>query len=115
MNMQVNNIDLSYYSAVGGWVSTSLCPTLGKMYAQEHSGACPHHLQEPYGKTLNISFIGTPPYIIYNPLGGSEFIVTALLAKKFHFVPNYIPALAYDPVEDQDSTLVGMVSSSYII
>ena len=82
------------------------------MYAQEHSGACPHHLQEPYGKILNISFIGAPPYIIYNPLGGSEFIVTALLAKKFHFVPNYIPAFAYDPLEDEDSTLVGMVSSS---
>lgn len=116
MNIQVDNIGQHYYySAMGSWIYTSLCPTLGKMYAQEHSGACPHHLQEPYGKILNISFIGTPPYIVYNPLGGSEFIVTALLAKKFHFVPNFIPALAYDPVEDQDSTLVGMVSSSYII
>ena len=85
------------------------------MYAQEYSGACPQHLQEPYGKILNISFIGTPPYIIYNPLGGSEFIVTALLAKNFHFVPNHIPALTSDPVEDHELTLVGMVSSSYII
>ena len=97
---------------MGSWVSTSLCPTLGKMYAPEHSGACSRHLQEPYGKTLNISFIGTPPYITYNPLGGSEFIVTALLAKKFHFVPNYIPALNVDPVENHDLSLVEMVSSS---
>ena len=80
------------------------------MYAQEHSGACPHHLQEPYGKALNISFNGFLPYINYNPIGGSEFIVTALLAKKFHFVPNYIPALTLDPVEYHDRTLVGMVS-----
>ena len=27
--------------ADGSWVSTSLCPTLGKMYAQEYSGLCP--------------------------------------------------------------------------
>ena len=46
--------------------------------------------------------------------GGSEFIVTALIAKKFHFVPNYIPALTFDPVPDHNLTLVGMVSSLYI-
>ena len=100
---------------MGSWIYTSLCPTLGKMYAQEHSGACPQHLQEPYGKTLNISFIGTPPWIIYNPVGGSEFIVTALLAKKFHFVPNFIPALTWDPVEHHNLSLVRMVSFSYIM
>ena len=99
---------------MGSWISTSLCPALGKMYAQEHSGACSGHLQEPYGKTLNISFIGTPPYITYNPVGGTEFILTALMAKKFQFVPKYVPALTYDPVEDHDLSLVGMVSSLYI-
>ena len=110
-NTRANNIEHFNYSARGSWVSTSLCPTLGKMYAQEHSGACPGYLQEPYGKTLNILFVGLPPWIIYNPLGGSEFIVTALLAKKFHFVPNYI---LWDPLEDNDLTFYGKVSPTYI-
>ena len=73
----------------GSWRLTSLCPTLGKIDAQEHIGVCPLHLQEPFGKTLNISFAGVSPFIINNPIGGSDVIVTNLLAKKYHFIPIY--------------------------
>ena len=57
---------------------------------------CPLHLQEPSGKTLNISFIGVPPFVTYNPVGGSEFKVMSILAKKFKIIPNYIPASSFD-------------------
>ena len=92
----------------GSWGFTSFCPTLGKKNAQEHIGVCPLHLQEPFGKTLNISFIGVTPYITYNPIGGSDFIVTNALAKKFHFIPKYIPARSWDKVEKNNRTF-GMV------
>ena len=87
---------------------TSLCPTLGKMYADKHMGVCPLHLQEPFGKRLNISFIGTLPFITYNPIGGSDFIVTRLLAEKFQFIPKYIPARILDKFEENGSSY-GMV------
>ena len=48
---------------------TSLCPTIGKTYAVLYSGHCPNQLRNPYGKELNISFIGPKPYISYNPMG----------------------------------------------
>ena len=80
------------------------------MYAQEYSGLCPWHFQEPFGKTLNISFIGPPPLITYNPIGGSEFIVLALLAKKFQFIPKYNPAQSWDAVEDKNGINLGMVN-----
>ena len=94
--------------ADSSWDLTSLCPTLGEMYAQEHNGACPRHLQEPYGKTLSISFLGFPPFITYKPIGGSDFIVTKMLAKKFNFIPKYIAARTYDTITESNSTF-GMV------
>ena len=75
---------------------TSLCPSLGKQYAQKYKGECPAHLNHPYGKTINISFIGISPYVSYNPIGGSAFIVTKLLAKKFKFMPKFIPERSWD-------------------
>ena len=81
----------------GSGVMTSLCPKLGKMYAEEFKGACPPHMQDPLRKTLNISFIGVPPYVMYNPLGGSEFLVVKILAKKFSFIPKFIHAKSTDP------------------
>ena len=81
---------------------------LGEMYAQEYSGLCPWHFQEPYGKKLNISFIGLPPYITYNPIGGSEFIITNLLANKFKFTPGYTPAPSFD-TSRANQTVFGMV------
>ena len=65
---------------------------MGKKNAQEYEGFCPLHVQDPFGKTLKVSFIGFAPYIIYNPLGGTEFVTTQILAKKFGFIPKFIPA-----------------------
>ena len=83
----------------GTEVRTSFCPELGKRNAEEYLGICPLHVQEPFGKTLNVSFIGQPPYVIYNPLGGSEFVITQILAKKFGFVPKFIPAKSWDTIQ----------------
>ena len=80
----------------GTEVKTSFCPELGKQNAEEYDGFCPLHVQEPFGKTLNVSFIGAPPFVIYRPLGGTEFLITQLLAKKFGFIPKFIPAKSYD-------------------
>ena len=74
------------------------------MYALEHPDRCPAYLQEPHGKTLNVSFIGHPPFITYNPVGGSDLIVTNLLAKKFHFIPHYLPARLQDQYKDNKSS-----------
>ena len=71
------------------------------MYAEEFKGSCPSHLQEPFGKTLNISVMGIPPYITYNPLGGSEFILTDILAKKFSFIPKFVPTTSFPDYFDQ--------------
>ena len=87
---------------------TSLCPTLGKVYAVEYEGICPLHLQEPFGKQLNIAFIGGPPFITYKPIGGSDFIVTKLLANKFQFIPMYTPARSWEIVQ-KNHTSFGMV------
>ena len=87
-------------------VSSSLCPALGKLYAQKYAGICPLHFQEPKGKKLNISFIGAPPFITYNPVGGSEFIVMGMLANKFEFIPNYIPARSFIGMAQQVSNLL---------
>ena len=43
-----------------GSVIHSLCPTLGKRHAQIFNGHCPGHLQNPFGKEINISFIFVP-------------------------------------------------------
>ena len=108
--MEINTIRQSDLSAEGSWILTSLCPILGKMYAQEYTGVCPYHFQEPIGKTLNISFIGTPPYINTGMIGGSEFIIANLLAQKFHFIPKFMPAPSADTVQDNNTNLgIGMV------
>ena len=83
---------------------TSLCPKLGKMYAEDIKGPCPSHMQQPFGKTLKISFIGMPPYVNYNPLGGSDFVVTKILAKKFSFIPKFIAAKTNAILEDDEAS-----------
>ena len=87
----------------GSGVTTALCSELGKMYAEEFKGSCPSNLQEPFGKTLDISFNGIPPYVIYNPLGGSDFLVTKILAKKFHFIPKFIYDKSVHVLDDNTS------------
>ena len=84
------------------------------MYAQEYPGVCPLQFQEPLGKTINISFIGVSPFITYNPIGGSSFIVTQLLANKFQFIPKYIPARSWDKVEENHTTF-GMAHRASIL
>ena len=82
---------------------TSLCPTLGKKYVQIHQGFCPLHLQKPANKELKIFFIGAHPFVKYpkdfGKLGGSEFLVMKLLAKKHKFTPHFLPAKSFDIVE----------------
>ena len=78
---------------------------------------CPDHFQIPYRKVLNVSFIGVRPYIIYEPIGGSDFLVVKILANKFRFKPEFIPEKAYDMVE-HNGTSYGMlhrVRSPFII
>ena len=103
-----NNIDWSCYSTDGTEIRTSFCPELGKKNAEEYRGLCPSHVQEPLGKTLNVSFIGVPPYVIYNPIGGTEFVITEILSKKFGFIPNFIPARSTDTIKGNQTTY-GMV------
>ena len=57
---------------------------------------------------MPISLIGPQPYIKYNPLGGSELLVTRILAEKFGFLPNLIPEQAFD-VTKANGTTFGMV------
>ena len=107
--LKENNVGCSDNLTDGNAVMTSLCPKLGKMYAEVIKGPCPSHMQQLFGKTLKISFTGLPPYIIYNPLGGSEFAITKLLAKKFGFVPKYIPAKVFDTVWQNNKTTYGLI------
>ena len=87
---------------------TCLCPVLGKTHAHIYNGLCPGHFQTPYGKELKVSFIGIEPYINYHPIGGSEFLTVKILAEKFKFKPKFIPAKAFDTIE-QNGTFYGML------
>ena len=81
----------------------SLCPSLGKKYAMIYEGSCPVHFQKPANKVLPIFFFGPAPFIKYpkdhGKLGGSEFQVMKLLAKKHKFSTNLLPARSIDTVE----------------
>ena len=79
---------ISEFSA--GQLITSLCPILGETHAQIFHGMCPRHAQSLQGKELKISFIGPEPFVTYNPVGGSDFLVIKLLAKKFGFLPKLL-------------------------
>ena len=48
------------------------------------------------------------PFISYNPVGGSDFLVVKILAKKFGFSPKFIPEKSYDIVRN-NSTTYGML------
>ena len=102
------NLDIVLYMPDGNNATTSLCPVLGKTHAQTYNGLCPDHFQKPHGKELKISFIGTGPYINYNPIGGSEFLLVKILAEKFKFTPKFIAERSYDIIE-QNGTFYGML------
>ena len=91
-----------------GQFITSLCPILGETHAQIFLRMCPRHEQSPQGKALKVSFIGPEPFVTYNPVGGSDFLVIKLLAKKFGFLPKFVPELSMDAVIS-NGTLYGMV------
>ena len=81
-----------YAFSIGSCImTTSLCPTLGKTNAEIFNGSCPLSLEIPQGKELKVSFIGTSPYIILDPFGGSEVDLIWIFAKKFKFTPKFIP------------------------
>ena len=88
--------------------STSLCPVLGRKHAQVFSGMCPLHTIHPFGKKLQLSFFGGRPYITYDPLGGTDFILTRLLVKKHGFIPTFIPAKTLDIVKS-NGTISGLM------
>ena len=63
------------------------------------------------GKELRISFIGLKPFITsYNPIGGSDFLVLNLLAKKYGFILKLIPEFRYDDVEVNGTILHGSIN-----
>ena len=99
---------MTQYFTDGNDVITSLCPVLGKKNAIEYRGFCPSYAQEPFGKTLDISFYGTPPYMYYNTFRGSDVLITKILAKKFGFTPRpqSIPAKTYASQGDQSNYTV---------
>ena len=69
-------------------------------------------MQKPANKVLPIFFIGPAPFIKYpknyGKLGGSEFLVIKVLAKKHKFTPNLLPAKSFDIVET-NGTQYGLV------
>ena len=80
---------------------------MGQRYAQIFDRACPKDLENPHGKELNISFIGTIPFITYKPVGGSDFLLIQLLAEKFRFIPKFVQEKAKEMVKS-NGTNYGM-------
>ena len=111
MLLFLSSKNFSTKSFIGGQI-TSLCPALGKKYALIYQGTCPVHLQEPANKELQIFYIGMDPFIQYpkhyGKLGGSEFMVMKLLAKKHKFTPILRPAKSFDIVKT-NGTQYGLV------
>ena len=99
-------------SPAEGFRATSLCPVLGKKHAQVFSGMCPWHTVNPIGKMLQVSFLGGRPYINYltYPIGGTDFILTRLFAKKHGFFPEFIHARNLDIVKSNGTT-TGLIHS----
>lgn len=81
---------------------------MGKEFADISEVMCQSELQNPFGKTLSISYIGIIPFIKRNPFGGSEPLVIKLLAKKFGFSPKFVPERAFD-ITKINGTTFGMV------
>ena len=89
---------------------SSLCPVLGKMHAQVYSGVCPYDTENPDQKEIRVSFWGPRPYITYDPVGGSDFILVGLFAKKHGFIPIFVPARSIEVVK-ANGTISGMLHS----
>ena len=100
-------------STDGEKLKKSWCPALGKEQAESYTGLCPGHLQNLQGKELKVSFIGSPPWILYdksgNLIGGSEVIIVEILAEKFNFTPKYVHASSYDIVQGDGWSMLHQV------
>ena len=76
---------------------------MAKKYSVIRPGMCPSSLQQPRGKVIPISVVGAYPYVIYGEdkefLGGTEFQVVDVYAKKFGFTPKFMISKGFDTVE----------------
>ena len=71
-------------------------------------GFCPAHFTSPAGKEIPISYIGTPPYILGNDAsGGTDVLVTNLLAERYSFVPILRPTPQYLIMQFENGTKYG--------
>ena len=70
---------------------------------------CPSDLQNPHGKVIPISVIGAYPFVKYGKdkewIGGTEFQVIDVYAKKFGFTPKLMRAKGYGSVVDMVGTV----------
>ena len=76
-----------------GSVKHSLCPALGMRHGLVLKGLCPMHLQNLFGKELNVSYTLSTPYSMPSPVGGvsgSDFQIIKLLTRKYGFIPRFI-------------------------
>ena len=68
----------------------SLCLVLGERHALIVTGLCKEKFQNPMRKKINISFYYAPFWSTNPPLGGSDFLLIKLLARKSGFIPKFI-------------------------
>ena len=79
----------------------SLCPALGEKHSVIQPGLCPSNLQQPQGKKIQISVIGSPPYV------SAEFEIMDIYAKRFGFTPKFKRASSWD----KEGGMVDMVGN----
>ena len=77
-------------------------------------GECKKQTNGLYGKTLNVSFFGPEPFITYNPVGGSDFLIVKLMSKQLKFTPNFISEESFDKMVYRVSFLISSVHNSYV-
>ena len=101
-----------------GLAITSLCPALGNKHSVIRHGFCPSDLQQPHQKKIRISVIGPAPYVISNKekqwIGGAEFEIMAIFAKKFGFTPKLVYTRGFDNDGGLVDTVTFYINSSYI-
>ena len=70
----------------------SLCPVLGKRHPKLLDIPCPSHLQDPFGKEINVLSRHYPPYSLPPPLRGGDIHIINMLAKKHGITPKIMYA-----------------------
>ena len=73
-----------------------------------HTANCCFGKSELYGKTLDISIFGTPPYIVYDPvavtLTGIDIDLLRFLATTIQFWVNVVPTTTWGVLIDGEWT-----------